>query len=238
MVPHIGLKTTLQKLLASSSSPNSSSVSLFPITKLDPIYLISKPEPSMTGKLRYLGGQTRVIAVDRSIPFSELLLKLGEFCRTAVSVRCQLPNEDLDALVSITSDEDLENLIEEYNRVASPPSSLKIRAFLSPPKSFKKVSLSSFSNSSASSNSSSSSSSSSSRSPKAAAGSGLSYTPRYTAMPAVPDRCLHQISPPVSFPVGMEKSSGKNIHLPPQYAYHAHNNPGQIYLIHNGNHWQ
>ncbi|KAK9279419.1 hypothetical protein L1049_013098 [Liquidambar formosana] len=48
--------------------------------------------------------------------------------------------EDLDALVSITSDEDLANLVEEYDRAASPPSSFKIRAFLSPPKSVKQIS--------------------------------------------------------------------------------------------------
>ncbi|XWS22648.1 hypothetical protein CRYUN_Cryun29cG0054300 [Craigia yunnanensis] len=59
------------------------------------------------GKLRYHGGETRVVAVDRSISFSELSLKMGEMCGTAVSLRCQLPTEDLDALVSITSDEDL-----------------------------------------------------------------------------------------------------------------------------------
>ncbi|MBA0682543.1 hypothetical protein Goari_024253, partial [Gossypium aridum] len=78
------------------------------------------------GKLRYYGGETRVLAVDRSIPFSELLVKMGEMYGSAVSLRCQLPTEDLDALVSITSDEDLANLIEEYDRVASPPSSIKI----------------------------------------------------------------------------------------------------------------
>ncbi|RZC08523.1 Auxilin-related protein 1 isoform C [Glycine soja] len=60
------------------------------------------------GKLRYLGGHTCVLAVDRSIPFSELLLKLEELCGASVRhLRCQLPSEDLDALVSITSDEDL-----------------------------------------------------------------------------------------------------------------------------------
>ncbi|KAJ6351559.1 hypothetical protein OIU78_007473 [Salix suchowensis] len=88
------------------------------------------------GKLRYQGGETRVIGVDRSVSFSELLLKLGELCGTSVSLRCQLPKEDLDALVSITSDEDLANLIEEYDRAgaATPAASLKIRAFLSLPK--------------------------------------------------------------------------------------------------------
>ncbi|XP_049404326.1 uncharacterized protein LOC125867789 isoform X2 [Solanum stenotomum] len=91
------------------------------------------------GKLRYYGGETRVLSVDRSISFTELLLKLGEMSGSSVSLRCQLPNEDLDALVSITSDEDLVNLIEEYDRVSAISSFLKIRAFLYPPKSTKKV---------------------------------------------------------------------------------------------------
>ncbi|XP_048444454.1 uncharacterized protein LOC125479311 [Pyrus x bretschneideri] len=83
------------------------------------------------GKLRYLGGETRVLAVPRSISFSELSSKLTELCGpsvTAVSLRCQLPIEDLDALVSTKSDEDLVNLIEEYDRAAS-SANMKIRAF-------------------------------------------------------------------------------------------------------------
>ncbi|PWA96560.1 hypothetical protein CTI12_AA038910 [Artemisia annua] len=79
-------------------------------------------------KLRYYGGETRVIAIDRSISFSELLVKLGELCGMQVVLRCQLPTEDLDALVSITCDEDLVNLIEEYG--GTPSTSTKIRAFL------------------------------------------------------------------------------------------------------------
>ncbi|KAJ0725820.1 putative PB1 domain-containing protein [Helianthus annuus] len=87
------------------------------------------------GKLRYHGGQTRVLAVHRSISFSDLLVKLGELCGTSATLRCQLPTEDLDALVSITSDEDLVNLIEEYDHQSTRQSkSLKIRAFLSLPK--------------------------------------------------------------------------------------------------------
>ncbi|KAF7809342.1 Octicosapeptide/Phox/Bem1p family protein isoform 1 [Senna tora] len=135
------------------------------------------------GKLRYQGGHTRVLAVPRSIPFAELLLKMGELCDSAVSLRCQLPTEDLDALVSITSDEDLANLIEEYDRLHSPPSSLKIRAFLSPP------------------------------------------------------NCYPPLLHPTAYPIGFQKSGGRNIPLP-HYAYHPQGNPGHIYLIHNGNHWQ
>ncbi|KAF5450239.1 hypothetical protein F2P56_030606 [Juglans regia] len=174
------------------------------------------------GKLRYLGGETRVLAVDRSISFSELLLKLGELCGTSVSLRCQLPSEDLDALVSITSDEDLANLIEEYDRAASPPSSLKIRAFLSLAKSAKKIISPLPSSSSASSLSKSSSSSSSSHSPTGSSSRFL--------VPVV-DRYSRQIPAPVAY----QKSAPK-IH--PHCAYHAHGNPRQIYLIHNGNHWQ
>uniref|UniRef100_A0A1D1Y615 Translation initiation factor IF-2 n=1 Tax=Anthurium amnicola TaxID=1678845 RepID=A0A1D1Y615_9ARAE len=87
------------------------------------------------GKLRYVGGDTRVLAVDRAAPFSELAAKLAELCGwgVAVSLRCQLPTEDLDALVSITSDEDFANLLEEYDLASRDRDSpLKIRAFLSP----------------------------------------------------------------------------------------------------------
>ncbi|CAJ1931359.1 unnamed protein product [Sphenostylis stenocarpa] len=184
------------------------------------------------GKLRYLGGHTRVLAVDRSIPFSELLLKLEDLCGASVRhLRCQLPSEDLDALVSITSDEDLTNLIEEYDRV----SSLKIRAFLSPPtppRSPKNTSIPPSKSASLSSSSASSSSSSSSYC-SGNGGAGRSYR---TSAPAA-DRCVHQMSPAPSYPVALEKSksSGRNMPLR-RYGYHG--SGGQVYLIHNGNHWQ
>ncbi|KAJ6802371.1 uncharacterized protein M6B38_195250 [Iris pallida] len=90
------------------------------------------------GKLRYVGGDTRVLSVDRSVTFSDLVAKMGELCGgrgAAVGLRCQMPTEDLDALVSITSDEDLASLIEEYDLAGGgggirPP---KIRAFLHHP---------------------------------------------------------------------------------------------------------
>ncbi|KAK9934577.1 hypothetical protein M0R45_021714 [Rubus argutus] len=44
------------------------------------------------GKLRYLGGETRVLAVPRSISFSELLLKLGELCGTTVGLPLPIAN--------------------------------------------------------------------------------------------------------------------------------------------------
>ncbi|KAI9169814.1 hypothetical protein LWI28_018103 [Acer negundo] len=184
------------------------------------------------GKLRYHGGETRVLAVDRSICFSELLLKLGELCGKQVSLRCQLPTEDLDALVSITSDEDLANLIEEYDRVASPPSSLKIRAFLSLPKSkpsSKKPPLSP-----PSSSSSSSSSSSPSSSPKSSSNDSTRLSRPATG------RCHHHRMSvaPASTAALPEKSAGKMINNIPLHGYYAHGNPRHIYLIDNGNYWQ
>ncbi|KAM4115333.1 hypothetical protein ACJW30_04G141100 [Castanea mollissima] len=95
------------------------------------------------GALRYAGGLTRVLAVDRSISFTELMVKLGEFCGSSVNLRCQLPTGDLETLISITSDEDLANVIEEYDRASSSSMNnrpLKIRAVLSPPKSLKQIS--------------------------------------------------------------------------------------------------
>lgn len=142
--------------------------------------------------------------------YTELLLKLGEFCgMKSVSLRCQLPKEDLDALVSITSDEDLANLIEEYDRAAT----LKIRAFLSLPKKISPPPPSS----SVSSSKSSSSSSSSNSSYGATIGS------------TSPPRCYHQIPKPVAYPVKK---------IPPHYGYHAYGNPSHVYLVHNGNYWQ
>ncbi|ESQ45736.1 hypothetical protein EUTSA_v10010747mg [Eutrema salsugineum] len=85
---------------------------------------------SIDGKLRYVGGFTRVLSVNHSISFTELMVKLEEFCGYSVDLKCQLPNGDLETLISVKSDEDLANIVEEYDRVHGG----KIRAILSPPK--------------------------------------------------------------------------------------------------------
>ncbi|ESQ28143.1 hypothetical protein EUTSA_v10019187mg [Eutrema salsugineum] len=116
------------------------------------------------GKLRYHGGNTRVLSVPRSISFTELARKLGEICGiTVISLRCQLPTEDLDALINVTSDEDLKNLMEEYDLDTTAPS-LKIRAFLTPLKPTRTTTTMASPPLSTASSSSSSSSTSSSRS--------------------------------------------------------------------------
>ncbi|KAK4370809.1 hypothetical protein RND71_010284 [Anisodus tanguticus] len=56
-------------------------------------------------------------------------------------LRCKLPTEDLDVLVSINCDENLANVIEEYDRVSALTNKeMKIRALLSPINLPKKIS--------------------------------------------------------------------------------------------------
>ncbi|TVU50596.1 hypothetical protein EJB05_01973 [Eragrostis curvula] len=93
------------------------------------------------GKLRYVGGHTRVLSVQRSLRFHDLHRKLRELCGwDAVTVRCQLPTEDMDALVSVTSDGDLAGVLDEYDvaaarqdRPSQQQQQLRIRVFLHPP---------------------------------------------------------------------------------------------------------
>ncbi|CAO2826414.1 unnamed protein product [Amaranthus hypochondriacus] len=93
------------------------------------------PRPS-DGLLRYVGGLTRVVSVYRSVTFTELMAKLEDLCGFPVSLRCQLPSEDLDVLISIKSNDDLFNVIEEYDKASLiSGKELKIRAILSSSKS-------------------------------------------------------------------------------------------------------
>lgn len=135
-------------------------------------------------------------------------------------LRCQLPMEDLDSLVSITSDEDLANLIEEYDRTCSPSPlplpSLKIRAFLSLPKPIKQ-------DVSPSRASTLSNSSSSSMAP--------SLSPAW---------CLHQ----QIRKLGISRKRPSEWKVPRPYCpnsgsyYTSEHHSSHVYLIHNGNRWQ
>lgn len=68
-------------------------------------------------QLTYVGGETKIIAVDRNIRFSSIISKLSSFCDNEVCFKYQLPGEDLDALISVTNDEDLEHMMLEYDRI-------------------------------------------------------------------------------------------------------------------------
>lgn len=95
------------------------------------------PRPS-DGQLKYVGGETRVVSVPRSVTFKELKEKIsGMFSNTELVIKYQLFPEDLDALVSVRSDEDLHHMLEEYDRHESLPRSpssaaSRFRIFLFP----------------------------------------------------------------------------------------------------------
>lgn len=87
-------------------------------------------------QLAYVGGDTKIVAVDRSVRFPQLLARFaalapaglggGDFC-----FKYQLPGEDLDALISVTDDEDVEHMMVEYDRLQRSPSKpARLRLFL------------------------------------------------------------------------------------------------------------
>ncbi|VVA25080.1 PREDICTED: serine/threonine-kinase [Prunus dulcis] len=89
------------------------------------------PRPS-DGMLRYVGGQTRIISVRRDVSFSELVQKMLDTYGQPVVIKYQLPDEDLDALVSVSCADDLDNMKDEYGKLVerSPDGSAKLRVFL------------------------------------------------------------------------------------------------------------
>ncbi|XP_044495606.1 uncharacterized protein LOC123218297 isoform X3 [Mangifera indica] len=72
------------------------------------------PRP-IDGKLRYVGGETRIIRLSKDISWQELMQKALAIYSETHTLKYQLPGEDLDALVSVSCDEDLLNMMEEFN---------------------------------------------------------------------------------------------------------------------------
>ncbi|XP_018634418.1 uncharacterized protein [Nicotiana tomentosiformis] len=89
------------------------------------------PRPS-DGKLRYVGGDTRIISIRKNISWEELMKKTLAICNQPHTFKYQLPGEDLDALISVSSDEDLQNMIEEYYGLEKLGGSQRLRIFLVP----------------------------------------------------------------------------------------------------------
>ncbi|KAK1550898.1 hypothetical protein Q3G72_026599 [Acer saccharum] len=89
------------------------------------------PRPS-DGVLRYVGGQTRIISVRRDVSFNELAQKMVDTYGQPVIIKYQLPDEDLDSLVSISCPDDLDNMMDEYEKLVerSSDGSAKLRVFL------------------------------------------------------------------------------------------------------------
>ncbi|RZC87175.1 hypothetical protein C5167_042107 [Papaver somniferum] len=69
-------------------------------------------------QLTYIGGETKILSVDRNIKFSGIISKLNSLSDyNDVYFKYQLPGEDLDALISVTNDEDLEHMMVEFDRL-------------------------------------------------------------------------------------------------------------------------
>ncbi|KAE9450963.1 hypothetical protein C3L33_17121, partial [Rhododendron williamsianum] len=69
--------------------------------------------------LCYVGGDTRIVLTDRYSSLPDLSRRLSKTLlnNQPFTLKYQLPNEDLDSLISVTTDEDLDNMIEEYDRL-------------------------------------------------------------------------------------------------------------------------
>ncbi|XP_062117017.1 protein PAL OF QUIRKY-like [Humulus lupulus] len=94
-------------------------------------HIIPRPHDK---SLCYVGGDTRIVVVERHSSLADLCSRLSRILLNgrAFTLKYQLPNEDLDSLISVTTDEDLENMIDEYDRTASssPLKPSRLRLFL------------------------------------------------------------------------------------------------------------
>ncbi|GER28233.1 octicosapeptide/Phox/Bem1p [Striga asiatica] len=83
--------------------------------------------------LSYVGGDTKILAVDRDIKFSEIAAKLNSICeKSEISIKYQLPGEDLYALISLIDDDDVEQMMVEYDRlqgITAKPARLRLFVF-------------------------------------------------------------------------------------------------------------
>ncbi|CAN1144620.1 Serine/threonine-protein kinase CTR1 [Linum perenne] len=87
------------------------------------------PRPN-DGKLRYVGGDTRIISIKKDSTMVELMKKTSAIWNQPHTIKYQLPGEDLDALISVCSNEDFYLMVDEYHEVERRGSSQKLRMFL------------------------------------------------------------------------------------------------------------
>ncbi|ONK61176.1 uncharacterized protein A4U43_C08F27010 [Asparagus officinalis] len=111
---------------SSSGAPDSSSKKMKVLCSFGGKIL---PRPS-DSKLRYVGGDTRIIRISRDITWQELIQKTLAVYNQPHTIKYQLPGEDLDALVSVSCDEDLQNMMEECSFLEGGEGSQKLRMFL------------------------------------------------------------------------------------------------------------
>ncbi|CAI9779641.1 unnamed protein product [Fraxinus pennsylvanica] len=82
------------------------------------------------GKLRYVGGDTRIVSVPRDISYEDLMGRMRDLFEGATMLKYQQPEEDLDALVSVVNDDDVTNMMEEYDKLGSGDGITRLRIFL------------------------------------------------------------------------------------------------------------
>ncbi|XP_077214910.1 RAF-like serine/threonine-protein kinase 24 [Tasmannia lanceolata] len=87
------------------------------------------PRPQ-DGKLRYVGGDTRIVSLPRDVNYGELMSRMRELFEGASLLKYQQPDEDLDALVSVVNDDDVTNMMEEYDKLGSGDGFTRLRIFL------------------------------------------------------------------------------------------------------------
>ncbi|KAJ6819057.1 uncharacterized protein M6B38_404785 [Iris pallida] len=74
------------------------------------------PRP-LDGRLRYVGGETRIVSVPRDVSYEDLLSRMRDLFEGVSVIKYQQPDEDLDALVSVVNDDDVVNMMEEYDKL-------------------------------------------------------------------------------------------------------------------------
>ncbi|XP_065848443.1 protein PAL OF QUIRKY [Euphorbia lathyris] len=95
-------------------------------------HISSRPQ---TKSLYYAGGDTRLISIPdtTNLTLASLITHLSStlhFSNYPFNLKYQLPNHDLDSLISLSTDEDLLIMLDEHHRLS--PSSSRIRLFLFP----------------------------------------------------------------------------------------------------------
>lgn len=122
-----------------NSSPISSADQSQPAFKLRLLcsyggHIIPRPHDK---SLVYSGGETHIVGIDRrtvgaSLSYLTSHLSKVYYNNRSFVLKYLLPDGDLDALISVTNDDDLQIMIEEQDRLAASPNHSRIRLFLFP----------------------------------------------------------------------------------------------------------
>ncbi|XP_074363970.1 uncharacterized protein LOC141704666 [Apium graveolens] len=83
-------------------------------------------------RLIYVGGDAKLVHVNRDVSINEFFQTIDRMCGPFCVFKYQLPGGDLDALVSVASSDDLENMMDEYDRMVERSSDelARLKAFL------------------------------------------------------------------------------------------------------------